>query len=61
MTDMYICLCNAIRQSEIEKAIDEGAVTLEALQETLEVAVNCGACTQDVLEILERKKNAKDV
>lgn len=54
MTDMYICLCSAVRKSQIEIAIQENAdITFEELQEKLDVASNCGACTADVLQILE--------
>lgn len=55
MSDMYICLCNAVKQSQIEEAIDNGFTTFEGLQEHLEVAMNCGACTNDVLRILTEK------
>ena len=55
MKDMYICLCNAIKQSQIEDAIDNGIITFEGLQDALGVAMNCGACTGDVLAILRRK------
>lgn len=60
MTDMYICLCNAVRKSQIELAILEDAdITLEGLQEKLEVAMNCGACNSDVLKILECSRQPK--
>jgi bacterioferritin-associated ferredoxin len=60
MTDMYICLCNAVKQSQIEEAIDSGITTFEGLQEHLEVAMNCGACTNDVLKILNYKKKSDE-
>lgn len=60
MSDMYICLCNAVKQSQIEAAIDDGVTTLEGLQELLEVAINCGACTSDVLSILNNKKKTHE-
>jgi bacterioferritin-associated ferredoxin len=60
MKDVYICLCNGVKQSQIETAIDDGTTTLEALQETLEVAMNCGACTKDVLSILNNYKKKED-
>lgn len=55
MEDMYICLCNAVRQSQIEKAIAEGVNTLELLKDTLEVAINCCQCEPDVIRILDLK------
>ena len=54
--DMYICLCNGVKQSQIDNAISDGIDTLENLQETLEVAINCGACTNEVLCILNNHK-----
>lgn len=59
MEDMYICLCNSVKLSEIKKAMGEGITTLEALQDELEVAINCGACTRDVLQILETHEKEK--
>ena len=60
MSDPYICLCNAVRQSQIEEAIDNGITTFEALQAHLEVAMNCGACATDVLNILNTYKKKHD-
>lgn len=57
MTDMYICLCNAVKESQIENAIANGVVTLEDLQDTLEVNINCGSCEVDVLKILNKKNS----
>lgn len=53
MTDMYICLCNAVKKSTIEETIRSGITTLEGLQDALEVNMNCGACECDVIQILE--------
>lgn len=55
--DMYICLCNGVRQSQIENAIANGAITMEALQDTLEVNINCGMCGPDVIELLDKGTN----
>ncbi len=52
--DVYICLCNGVRQSQIEDAIQSGLTTLEQLQDQLEVATNCGACTCDVVGLLRK-------
>lgn len=52
MEDMYICLCNGVKQSQIEQAIKDGTNTLEGLRDKLEVAVNCCACEPEVLQLL---------
>lgn len=41
---MYVCICNAIKEKQILKAIAEGDDTLEKLQASLEVATCCGGC-----------------
>lgn len=64
MKDVYICLCNAVKQSQIENAIANGVITLEDLQDTLDVATNCGACqheVQDILDACESRSLNKDM
>ena len=41
---MYVCLCNAITDSEIRGAADLGAHTLADLSATLGVATCCRRC-----------------
>jgi bacterioferritin-associated ferredoxin len=60
MTDMYVCLCNAVKKSHIESAINSGIATFEELQEHLEVAMNCGACTFDVKKVITQYKGDDD-
>ncbi len=42
---MYVCICNAVTDRDIMKAIDEGVSTVEGLGETLNVGTCCGRCT----------------
>ena len=41
---MFVCICNAVKESQIKQAIQEGHTSLEALQAQLEVATCCGGC-----------------
>lgn len=41
---MYVCICNAVTERQVYKAIDEGAVTVKALGQQLNVGTQCGAC-----------------
>jgi bacterioferritin-associated ferredoxin len=52
---MYICICNAVSETDINRAIDSGAVTLEQLRERLNVATSCGHCSTYIEERLETK------
>ena len=53
---MYVCICNAITDSEIREAADSGVEDLWALQATLGVATNCGSCKETASEILREKR-----
>ena len=50
---MYVCLCNAITEKQIQQAIAEGADSLAQLREKLEVSGNCGKCIESVMECLQ--------
>lgn len=52
---MYICICNAVSDSDITRAIDNGAVTLEQLRDCLNVASGCGHCSVFIEDHLEMK------
>lgn len=41
---MYVCICNAVKEQEIKRAIEAGHTSLEALQIELDVATCCGGC-----------------
>ena len=55
---MYVCVCNAISDSEIREAADAGARDLWDLQAALGVASNCGSCKETASEILREHRNA---
>ena len=57
---MYVCICNAITESEIRDAADAGAEDLWALQAELGVATNCGSCKEAASEILSEKRQARE-
>ena len=56
---MYVCICNAITESEIRDAADAGVDDLWGLQAELGVATNCGSCKESAAEILREKRTAK--
>ena len=41
---MYICLCKAVTDHDIEAAVIAGASTMLEVQEALEVGTGCGSC-----------------
>ncbi|MBZ0172000.1 MAG: (2Fe-2S)-binding protein [Phycisphaerales bacterium] len=41
---MFVCICNAVRESDIHAAVDDGVRSFPELQQRLRVATCCGAC-----------------
>jgi bacterioferritin-associated ferredoxin len=45
---MYVCICNAVTEGQLRRAMRDGATTLESLRKTLAVGTCCGCCTEYV-------------
>jgi len=41
---MYVCLCNAVTDSQIRRAVEDGATRMCDLRTELGVAAECGKC-----------------
>lgn len=41
---MYVCVCLAVTESEVESAIEGGAHTREAVTQACRAGGDCGAC-----------------
>jgi bacterioferritin-associated ferredoxin len=54
---MYVCICNAITDTQIRKAAESGSTDLWGLQAELGVAAGCGSCKDAVSEILAEYRN----
>ena len=55
---MYICVCNAVTESELQQAIADGARSVKDLREKLLVTGCCGSCLNSVKELLEHNPSA---
>ncbi len=55
---MYVCICNAVTESQIVEAVKTGARTLEDLRQELGVSAQCGACADFARETLAHAKKA---
>ena len=49
---MFICICNAITERQVQAAVANGAVTMSQLQGELGVASCCGCCADTAAEYL---------
>lgn len=41
---MYVCVCLAVSKTEVQGAIDSGAMTREAVTRACKAGGDCGAC-----------------
>ena len=41
---MYVCVCMAVTEAEVEAAISDGATTREAVTRVCRAGGDCGAC-----------------
>lgn len=51
---MYVCICNAVTESDIKSAVKDGANCLNHLQTKLGVSNQCGSCQCEAASCLER-------
>lgn len=60
---MYICICNAIRESELRKLARKTSGDAEAVYAALGKKPNCGTCLSEADAVLfeERLLNCKSV
>ncbi len=59
---MYVCICNAITDTQIRQAAESGVRDLWQLQKELGVAAKCGSCKEQASQILrEHRKTSKRV
>lgn len=52
---MYVCICNAVTESQVKEAIAGGADSHHALAECLGVGTCCGSCRPTVDAVLGGK------
>lgn len=53
---MYVCVCRAITEEEIRRAVAGGADTLAKLRETLGLGVDCAKCLEYAKRFLDDAK-----
>ena len=55
--DKVVCRCFGITAGEIEEAVKSGNTTFEEVQDVTSCATGCGACEQDVRDLIEELTN----
>ncbi|MDT3734959.1 MAG: (2Fe-2S)-binding protein [Denitratisoma sp.] len=52
---MYVCVCNAVTESQVLRAAEEGVRNLRGLQARLGIALECGRCAGHAHGLLRGK------
>ena len=51
---MYLCVCRAVKESEVDKAISQGCRSFKDISDQTGCSKECGQCAQVVKEYIER-------
>ena len=51
---MFVCVCNAVTDSDIRKAVDEGVRNMRQLSQTTGCGTSCGCCRDMAIETLQQ-------
>jgi len=51
---MYVCVCNAVTDSDIRNAVDDGVSSLKQLKRTTGCTSSCGCCREEATAVLQR-------
>ena len=52
---MYVCLCQAVTDTEIREAASAGTQDLDRLSDTLGVGAGCGSCRETAQAIIDEQ------
>jgi bacterioferritin-associated ferredoxin len=51
---MYVCICNAVTDSDIRKAVADGVCNLGQLRQATGCGTTCGCCKELAGEVLQQ-------
>lgn len=49
---MYVCICKAVTEKQVNQAVHSGVTTLRHLRDTLGVTSECGRCARCALDCM---------
>jgi bacterioferritin-associated ferredoxin len=52
---MWVCVCNAVTDREVNAAIDAGASTREAVTTACQAGGDCGSCHHMIEQMIEAR------
>jgi bacterioferritin-associated ferredoxin len=51
---MYVCICNAVTDSDIRNAVDDGVRNFKQLSRATDCGKSCGCCKEMAVDILQQ-------
>lgn len=54
---MYVCLCQAVKDSEVRQAVASGVEDVDQLAEALGVGTGCGSCRDFAQTLIDEALN----
>lgn len=58
---MYICICNAVTDRAIRRAVSEGASSVREVSLMTGCGTQCGSCVQQVRDILQESRASAEL
>ncbi|NNE42154.1 MAG: (2Fe-2S)-binding protein [Marinicaulis sp.] len=56
--NMYVCICNALRDKELAEAASGDQISVHDVFRKCGTRPKCGKCVPDVAELIEQNRNA---
>jgi bacterioferritin-associated ferredoxin len=57
---MFVCVCHAVTDREVERTIEGGARSREAVTRACRAGGDCGACHQTIEDMIECHDHQRD-
>ena len=51
---MYVCVCNAVTESDVRNAVEDGVCNMRQLRHTTGCGTTCGCCKEMAVEVLQQ-------
>ena len=52
---MYVCICHAVTDQQIEHAVDSGARSLDQIGRDTNAGISCGTCHDQIEDLVDER------
>ena len=50
---MFVCICHAVSDKDIQTAVESGVSSFDELQRALKISTSCGTCTDEASALFD--------